>query len=755
MVSKFEPDVFGPIEPEERAALLARLDDLVSQNLFHGIDRFRVKNDLETLGYVLPESPPKLSWAAIKNRLEKDGEITRAPLAALLSTDWPPLSANRENFEAAVALISAISLSFEARRIRKKQSYQPAIARACHALRMLAGRPQDFSNFPDFAGDLREIRETLTRLRKSSDRTLWGYISALGALIRYQIRQGAPIKRTIGKPNEEVEGIDFRETNLFDESGGALTYLYGKGREASHIPEAGHYKDGATSIIHGEFSGELTPYREDAGKALNRYARRRWLSHAAIRAQYLPCDYRRITEAEALFCWRQVSACLQSDKDAPDWKGYLYCGLLLTTGRKLDRLLEAPITWQPDGTEYILLQKNGQAALSYHPTLPTNEMSEETNRHLIEKSVSAKVLRLPLPGPLVSALHRISQEGGDTLFERDDRRQQTQTVLQKLGKSLERPLPAGRVASFLPASLKDDGADNGIIGYILGESPAQNPALYYTSIELHHIEEAYKAAIRTRLKVDIFESGNAPVLEERALGAEKVIGTKVRPIAEKIRASFRLQRKAIANMRRQSQAQRISFHNAYAFYCYQLLALATGHRPVTAPFEKITDFDLDAGFVCISDKERRANSGRLTPLPSTAIRQVTFYTQHLNALAPKRYGSRNTLGNGVARALSGDGPFLFFVENNGVEALRPANVAPKLATTLPLPGNWQRHHLRSTLSTSLRSELLEAMMGHADFDQEPLNAASGLSIRDLKRIGHEIDREMAKLDVIPIEGLAA
>ena len=256
------------------------------------------------------------------------------------------------------------------------------------------------------------------------------------------------------------------------------------------------------------------------------------------------------------------------------------------------------------------------------------------------------------------------------------------------------------------------------------------------------------------MKVDIFESGDAHAQEENTRGAEKVIGTKVRPIIEKISASFRLQRKAIAKMRRQSQAQRISFHNAYVFYSYQLLALATGHRPVTAPFEKITDFDLDAGVVCISDKERRANSGRLTPLPSTAVRQVKLYSQHLTALAPKRYGSRNTLGNGVTKALAGDGPFLFFVENNCIEALRPANVIPKLATTLPLPDNWQRHHLRSTLSTSLRSELLEAMMGHADFDQEPLNAASGLSIRDLKRIGHEIDREMAKLGVIPIEGLA-
>ena len=69
MVTESAPDSFGPIEPDERAALLARLDDLTSRIFLKGLDRNALEIDLETLGYAFPRSPSRMHWTAVRNRL--------------------------------------------------------------------------------------------------------------------------------------------------------------------------------------------------------------------------------------------------------------------------------------------------------------------------------------------------------------------------------------------------------------------------------------------------------------------------------------------------------------------------------------------------------------------------------------------------------------------------------------------------------------------------------------------------------------
>ncbi len=756
MATEFAPDSFGPIEPDEHAALLARLADLTSRIFLTGLDRNALEIDLETLGYTFPISPPSMHWTAVKKRLEGRAQITKAPLAALLATDWPPLTSNGENFEAAIALISGISISLEAKRVRDNQSYQPAISRACHALRKLANRPDDFADFPDFRQELPPIRKSLTALRTRADKTLRNYISALGALIRYRYHDRDAITRAVGKPAQDEAGIAFSDTGLVDEDGEGLKHLYATGKDRTLIPEAGQHNDGASILLFGDFSRAATPHSGREGKSLNRLTRRRWLTHAAIRAQYLPCDYRRITNTEAQYCWRQIDAGLSADKSQAHWKGLLFCGLMLTTGRSLDRLLATPVSEKAADAEYILLQKNGGAELVFHPTYPKNEMTDEAMEHLVKSSGYARSVRYMLPAPLGPALHRLAQKTNESLFEGDDRRDQTKAILQKFGKSLERPLPAGRVASFLPASLKDEGFDSAIVSLIVGEQPARYPGLYYAAIELAQINDAYEQTLSRCLEIaSPFHSASAPLADHKK-SSSVVIGTRIRPIEKKINDAFRLQRSDLSKRRRDSPEQRLAFHNVYTLYCYQLLALATGHRPVTAPFERITDFDLDAGFVWISDKElRNGAAARLAPLPPTAIKQVKFYKSHLLALAQRRFGGRNQVGDAVAQALSGEGPFLFFVDERQPKPLRPLELAARLATVWPLPLNWHRHYLRTVFSTSLRSELLDAMMGHADFDQEPLSSVSGLSVRDLKLIGHEIEKVMSDLNAAPLEGLTS
>lgn len=50
MATEFEPDAFGPIQPNERAAMIARLANLAYRISFDGLNLALLENDLESLG---------------------------------------------------------------------------------------------------------------------------------------------------------------------------------------------------------------------------------------------------------------------------------------------------------------------------------------------------------------------------------------------------------------------------------------------------------------------------------------------------------------------------------------------------------------------------------------------------------------------------------------------------------------------------------------------------------------------------------
>lgn len=200
-------------------------------------------------------------------------------------------------------------------------------------------------------------------------------------------------------------------------------------------------------------------------------------------------------------------------------------------------------------------------------------------------------------------------------------------------------------------------------------------------------------------------------------------------------------------------------HERFAVYTLELLAAATGHRPVDAPFENIADIDLETGLLGISDKAvSGGRSERVVALPPSALIQLGHWISHLEAL-------HSTLSwrvdPGVAERISaalGHGtmgmPLFFFLSPEGdiIEPWRSEITACR-RYVLPVQANLSRHVLRSHLvAADVTPDAIDASLGHARLGEEPWGAISTLSISDLRSVADAAEELLQLLSLTPCAG---
>ncbi len=198
-------------------------------------------------------------------------------------------------------------------------------------------------------------------------------------------------------------------------------------------------------------------------------------------------------------------------------------------------------------------------------------------------------------------------------------------------------------------------------------------------------------------------------------------------------------------------AQIRAAHNAFALYTLMLLYLATGHRPVTHPFEFRSDLDLEAGLFWVSDKTGRGARGtRMLPLAPRAIAQAEAWIAHLELLERRLALTHPDEAARVRAALALDeksrGPFLLRFDKDGtLVPLRPADQQSDFGPVLPAALNWTRHILRSTLAGRCNPAAHDAFLGHSHTGESPFAAGSSLGLGDLWPVADAIEDLLASL----------
>ncbi len=325
-------------------------------------------------------------------------------------------------------------------------------------------------------------------------------------------------------------------------------------------------------------------------------------------------------------------------------------------------------------------------------------------------------------------------------------------VFKTLRPKLARPLARGRCLRFKSDWLRRAGADQAVIAFLTGTDPGNRAQMHYTALDRQVLAGWHRRYV---------EEGLGLELPDTPASTPGLYGSLQRPPAGLIACVFREARDDLRARRPAgagSFAELVDFHNAYALYTLMLLYFATGHRPVSHPFEFRADFDLEARLLWVSDKTGRGARGtRLLALPPRAAEQAGFWVRHLEGLRRRLSLTHPDLADGPVRqalALSEAerGPFFFLIGKTGkAEPMRPRLQEDAVQTVLPAALNWTRHVLRSGLAGRCDPAVLDAFLGHGHLGEEAFSQGSSLGLSDLFLLADQIDTLLAEHDVKAVE----
>ena len=438
---------------------------------------------------------------------------------------------------------------------------------------------------------------------------------------------------------------------------------------------------------------------------------------AATRALALPAEPNVVTPHE-------VRVIIDAARAAPHDAALQVLALVLVFGRRAERLKDAFAPKDAAATARWSFHRAGYA-LDLSVKLP--ELNKPgaliDEPHPRPAASESECIRLiPPPWLDVEKLYDVDKEDLDR-------------AMAALRPRLAYPLSQGRIARWLQAWLQRKGVDIAVIGVLCGLDPGARAQMHYTVLSGDAVRDAWEQALTEGLGLD------APP----QVPAAARIGSSVRPDDGELReAVARLAECATTLLDPAAPLSALAaVHEAFALYTLELLFLSTGHRPVSAPFGQIGDYDLATGVMWISDKDTRGGpASRIVALPPFAIDQLRFWEDHLRALAARLEHLRSPVPRARIKPIfapprgRAPEPLFFFLDESGrvVEASQAA-MGARRRRVLPGPTNAARHMLRTHLvASAMPTHAIDAALGHGRLGEEPLVFDSSLGFGDLQRI---------------------
>ncbi|RWR29857.1 hypothetical protein D2T29_13825 [Sinirhodobacter populi] len=636
------------------------------------------------------------------------GSVLNAPLAAMIAARVAEPKLRRQGH-----LLSAWVLAATLRRMRTHPGHS-AIGEGLHAMRRLKTRaPRVLAHLSILPPDINGVMATLQFVQETKELSKRDqvYLARIAALLRYARDERAAIhreresrlrRRSCATGPDTVEEIP----EALDEQ------LAGpSGLQADDQPPAafGIVADGA---VRG-----FTPSRVARNRAAQaaRSAGRREL---ALTAEHDP-----LTALE-------VAVLVHAARQEPSSLALNKILMLLAFGTatpETGRTSAGRWAWRDKRAGVILLAD-----------LPDFAPLLEGNMERVED--------LFLPVPWVPDISLATRAVKDTTL-----REAFKATLKVLAPALARPLTLGRIMRFKGDWLRRAGADPAVIGFLLGTSPGERAQMHYTSLDRQILQDWHNRYIRALGLVAGLEAADAGRYGARMQIPEALL----RLVCEE--QQRRLRNRHLPSVA--SFAQLRQAHDAYAIHTLMLLYFATGHRPVTLPFEYLADMDLGHGLMWIADKVGRGGRGsRMIVLPDQALRQLRYWCDHLRRLADRLRPVRpDVVEARILPALAerpGAGtPLFFLLDDDGCP--REIDVTAQkqaLSDILPAPLNWARHVLRSTLvARGAPPDAIDAFFGHAHLGTESFAPASALRIDDLRGIAREVERILEAHGIEPME----
>lgn len=221
------------------------------------------------------------------------------------------------------------------------------------------------------------------------------------------------------------------------------------------------------------------------------------------------------------------------------------------------------------------------------------------------------------------------------------------------------------------------------------------------------------------------------------------VGSPICPTPHAVQTLASAVRNAVANATRfeNSMAVITEVHNRLNLYVSLMMKYTLGLRDVVGPTPQWNHVDLADKAILLSDKDDAASfSTRVLPLPDVVVSQLLRLREHLQAMIPSLVLRAPLIATQISGALRGDSastlPITFqLVERSGkvevhaVSGSLMSKLVAEHARSFTLPGNANRHFLRSTLvDKGCPAIAVDYLLGHWRRGGEPLGRFATLDL---------------------------
>lgn len=392
----------------------------------------------------------------------------------------------------------------------------------------------------------------------------------------------------------------------------------------------------------------------------------------------------------------------------------------------------------------------------------------------LNKSNKPDSLYVFMPYPL-GAMHIEMVESTDDKI-RDSIHEEAKEDLRKLNKEFGIRLSINKVRNYLPHYLAQKNIDKALIEVLtncavhhLSALPYYNVSQYdlfrcqrdYMDHLIDLLEDKYDPnQTKTKLYM-LFELPDEKLTNywDKTIGSALAVNEfRLEEIVVKLRQKVEA---ATADFNLNNLGSLVCLHNSFMDYLYVLMSVASGYRPVTEPFGRLSNIDTRTGVYFISDKEVQADTiGRFIYLPNTVCQQINEYKKFIknNGILFNKLGSNlGQIYMGILDSHIGLISYLKLDETtNTVIQLKVNNVFIKerMSQHISLPLNWHRHFIRSLKNTEIGKysynsdfnerpigyDVISAWMGHSDeLGFSFYDRFSGLKRSELREFANILD----------------
>lgn len=717
--------VIAPIKLSQwhRKVVLSRMAHLCSPILEHyQHDLVLLTESLEQrLYFATQHSPPNAQHTHLTHsHIVQRKLLTDMPYAAALCAPWPQIEdyQNDNDIKKYAEWLGLIIICCCQLHIFEYQ--QLAIDSALREIRLIATNPKHSKIFPllpcitntHSLANLGKQLESL-RLNYSHKSQEYKYIGYLSLMIRdlAQLTKGRVRRRKTYTPKfNEPEIITTTPLEALDDSELKIEKL--NTRQESSDAETEDESKRVERNLTLRISDPHQPQKTLAMKAIQSQLIAERISN---RQKSLPCSYDQATEWDINHL---IQHCMEQWYQQDVIANWIL--LVLITGREPTwlhaRAIQSLLFHTVKDEHYLCLDHYVPASSQSNAV---NELLPEVSKHLF----------LPLPIALYEWLDVFDPATSPPTPS------EIQAWLKPINKKHSSRLTLGRVVRYLEHWSLNNGADRVIIALIRGESYQSRPALAYSHLHKSKILDHHYRYMNT-----IFTLADRDPWLIEPQQTQQALGSRLHLPSSVLHHIFSLLAQPL------KQKNNIwEFHNHYVCYVWALLTFSTGHRDVTAPMGKLTDYNSYQHTWWISDKERRHGlAARTLVIPPTAAKQVNDYLRHLRKLSAHSDFLSPNIAERCQQALDGSGNLLFAITDKrnkkASSDLTPALLDNLLQNRLPWARNWARHHLRSELAKrNVYPEVIDGWMGHEEIGEEALAQHSFLSMYEYRELADTIE----------------